>query len=168
MIILKNLTLYRQEKLLFENANVQIQSGFKVGVIGKNGVGKTSLFALLLGELSTEAGDVKLPQHIKISHIAQEIHNPKANALDFVLSADSEIIALQNQLQIADANNDGAAIAHLHEALHFKNAYSAKARVLQILSGLGFEVEKKKKTIAANAFEFGACFVCPSRFAFVG
>lgn len=148
MIIFKNATLFRRQKLLFENANLQIQNGWRLGVIGKNGVGKTSLFALLLGELSTEAGDVKLPQHIKISHIAQEIHNPKANALDFVLSADSEIIALQNQLQIADANNDGAAIAHLHEALHFKNAYSAKARALQILSGLGFEADVETKTIA--------------------
>ena len=148
MIIFKNATLFRSQKLLFENANLQIQDGWKIGVIGKNGVGKTSLFALFLGELATESGDVELPTNLKISHIAQEIPDVSQNALDFVLSADSEMIDLQKQLAIAESENDGTTIAHLHEALHFKNAYSAKARALQILNGLGFEAEVENKTIA--------------------
>lgn len=144
MIILKNLTLYRQEKLLFENANVQIQSGWKVGIIGKNGVGKSSLFALLKGELSEETGQIIKAPHFKMRCVEQEIHNPNENALQFVLKGDDELFQC---LQAQKNANNADEIANIHENLMQLNAYSAQARALQILSGLGFGSDVEHKNL---------------------
>ncbi len=146
MITLKNLSLSREEKLLFENANLTFQRGWKVGVIGKNGAGKSSLFSLFQGELHPEEGEIILPPDLTLSFVHQEILSPNENALNFVLQGDKKLWGVLEKEKKAHTDLE---IAQIHEAMEHLNAYSAKARALQILSGLGFPPEVEHQQISA-------------------
>ena len=92
MITISNLRLQRGQKVLLENANARIDVGQRVGIIGRNGTGKSSLFALLRGELHADAGDVIIPAHWVLAHVAQEMPETDESALDYVLAGDGELV----------------------------------------------------------------------------
>ncbi|MGB7503272.1 MAG: ATP-binding cassette domain-containing protein [Azonexus sp.] len=138
MIALRQVTFARAGRPLVIDASVQIHPGWKVGVVGANGCGKSSLFALLGGELHAESGAVELPASWHIARVAQETPALPDCALDFVLDGDSELRRIERELVEAEALNDGVAIGHLHDRYGEIGGYSAKARVAEVLHGLGF------------------------------
>ncbi|MEQ1598073.1 MAG: ATP-binding cassette domain-containing protein [Methylotenera sp.] len=138
MIQFRNLTLTRGVKVLLEAASFQLHLGHKVGLIGANGAGKTSLFALLRGELQPEVGDLEMPPNWVIAHVAQETPALNQPAVEFVLDGDVELREIENVLIAAEANHQGEKIAELHHRLSDIEGYSAKARASALLDGLGF------------------------------
>ena len=138
MIALRQVTFARAGRPLVVDASVQLHAGWKVGVVGANGCGKSSLFALISGELHAESGDVELPASWHIARVAQETPALPDSALDFVLDGDSELRRIERELAEAEAKGDGEAIGHLHARYGEIGGYSAKARVAEVLHGLGF------------------------------
>ena len=138
MIQFKNLTLTRHVKILIEQASFQLHPGHKVGLTGANGAGKSSLFALLRGELHQEVGDLDIPPQWVIAHVAQEMTELSQAALAFTLDGDAELRDIETALLAAEANHEGEKIADLHHRLTDIEGYSAKARAAALLDGLGF------------------------------
>ena len=138
MIALRQVTFARAGRPLVIDASVQIHPGWKVGVVGANGCGKSSLFALLANELHAESGDVDIPARWHIARVAQETPALPDSALDFVLDGDVELRRIERELAEAEAKGDGEAIGHLHARYGEIGGYSAKARVAEVLHGLGF------------------------------
>jgi ATP-binding cassette subfamily F protein 3 len=120
---------------LFENASALIPEGHKVGIVGRNGTGKTTLFRLIRGELSLEGGSIALPARARIGGVAQEVPGSDISLLDTVLSFDTERAVL---LEKSETETDGARIAELQTRLADIDAWSAEARASAILKGLGF------------------------------
>ena len=142
MIELKNLTLQRGSKLLLDKANLTVSPQRRVGLVGRNGTGKSSLFALIKGEIAQDGGDVLLPAHWKLASVAQETPALDISALDYVLQGDGELQLFQTALHEAEAKNDGMKQAEYHAKLEEIDAYSAPARAAKLLSGLGFSQEE--------------------------
>ncbi len=148
MILLRNLTLARAGRPLIEGASLGLHAGWKVGVTGANGCGKSSLFALLSGELHQEAGDLELPPQWVIAHVGQETPALATGALDFTLDGDAELRRIEADLRAAEEAHDGEAIAHLHMDYGHIDGYSARARAAALLHGLGFKDEEFDKPVA--------------------
>lgn len=129
----------RGAKPLLQGVDLTIHAGERVGLIGANGSGKSSLFALLRGELHADAGDVGLPAAWRIAHVAQETPALDTPALEHVIDGDVELRRLECALAEAEAAHDGHRIGELHAALHDADAYTAPARAERLLVGLGFE-----------------------------
>jgi len=147
MIRLLNLTLQRGPQRLLEGAELTLHAGQKVGLIGANGAGKSSLFALLRGELGPDAGDCLLPADWRIAHMRQEVDNLERLATDYVLDGDTQLRAIQAALSKAEAAHDGSAIARLHTELDNAQGYTADARARKLLAGLGFTAEQMDKRV---------------------
>ena len=138
MIQFRNLTLTRGAKILLEAASFQLHPGHKVGLIGANGAGKSSLFALLRGELHPEVGDLDMPPNWVIAHVAQEMTELSQAAIEFTLDGDVELREVEAALIAAETKHEGEKIAELHHRLSDIEGYSAKARASALLDGLGF------------------------------
>ena len=138
LIQLKNLTLTRGIKVLLEAATFQLHPGHKVGLIGANGAGKSSLFALLRGELHADVGDCDIPAHWVIAHVSQEMLALSQSALVFTLDGDEQLRDIEAAIALAEANHEGEKIAELHHRLSDIEGYSAKSRAAALLDGLGF------------------------------
>ena len=138
MIQFKQLTLVRGLKILVQAASMQLHPGHKVGLTGANGAGKSSLFALLRGEMQLESGDLEMPAAWVIAHVAQETPALAMPAIEFVLDGDAELRHIEAALVAAEANHQGELIAELHNRLTDIDGYSAKARAAELLNGLGF------------------------------
>lgn len=138
MIQFRNLSLFRGVKVLLEAAAFQLHPGHKVGLIGANGAGKSSLFALLRGELQQEVGDLEIPPNWVIAHVAQETPSLNLPALQFTLEGDAELTEIETALIKAETQHEGEKIAELHQRLSDIEGYSAKARASSLLDGLGF------------------------------
>ncbi|UCV28600.1 ATP-binding cassette domain-containing protein [Ferribacterium limneticum] len=138
MIALRQVTFARAGRPLVIDASVQLHPGWKVGVVGANGCGKSSLFALLANELHAESGNVEIPASWHIARVAQETPALPDSALDFVLDGDVELRRIERELVEAETKGDGVAIGHLHARYGEIGGYSAKARVAEVLHGLGF------------------------------
>ena len=147
MIELKNLTLQRGSKLLLDKANLTVSPQRRVGLVGRNGTGKSSLFALIKGEIAQDGGDVLLPAHWKLASVAQETPALDISALDYVLQGDGELQLFQTALHEAEAKNDGMKQAEYHAKLEEIDAYSAPARAAKLLSGLGFSQEEHSRPV---------------------
>lgn len=147
MIELKNLTLQRGSKLLLDKANLTVSPQRRVGLVGRNGTGKSSLFALIKGEIAQDGGDVLLPAHWKLASVAQETPALDISALDYVLQGDGELQLFQTALHEAEAKNDGMKQAEYHAKLEEIDAYSAPARAAKLLSGLGFSQEEHGRPV---------------------
>ncbi len=139
MIRLQNLTLQRGPQRLLENAELTLHAGHKAGLIGANGAGKSSLFALLRGELTPDSGDCLLPGDWRIAHMRQEVDTLDRLAVDYVLDGDHNLRRVQRELAAAEQGHDGAAIARLHSELDSADGYTADARARKLLAGLGFD-----------------------------
>ena len=138
MIRFSNVSLRRGAKPLLEAADVSIQPGERIGLIGANGSGKSSLFALLRGELHTDRGDADFPAHWRLAHVAQETPALDRAALDYAIDGDTVLRNLQAQLASAEEKHDGALMGELHAALADADAYTARSRAATLLTGLGF------------------------------
>ena len=138
MIEIKDLSLQRGHKILLEQANLIIYPNQRVGLIGKNGTGKSSLFALIKGEISQSSGHIQIPKHWRLAEVKQETPALSISALDYVLQGDTELQTLQQTLQLAEQQSDGMRQAECHARLEEIDAYSAPARAGKLLNGLGF------------------------------
>ena len=138
MIVFNNLSLKRAQTELLENANATINPKQKVGLVGKNGCGKSSLFALLKKQLQPESGEVTYPSNWALSWVNQETPALEISALDYVIQGDREYCRLQAELAQANKRNDGNAIARIHDRLDTINAWTIQSRAETLLHGLGF------------------------------
>jgi ATP-binding cassette, subfamily F, member 3 len=136
MIQLQNISLQRGVKFLLEAADLTIYPGQKIGLIGANGTGKSTLFQMLLGKLQSDTGSLDIPRQWRMAHMAQEVGHTSRSALDYVLDGDHELRRLERE--IAAAGSDGELLARLYGDMENIFAYSAPARAQQLLSGLGF------------------------------
>ena len=154
MLRISNLTLARGNKRLLEGASLTVHPGHKVGLIGANGSGKSSLFALLRGELFADAGEVTRPPGWVIAHVAQETPAVDMPAIEFVLDGDAELRSVQQQLRQAEAApagdplHSGEHLAELHHRFEAIDGYSARARAATLLSGLGFSATRQSESVA--------------------
>lgn len=147
MIEIKNLSLQRGNKQLLNNASLTIYPGQRIGLIGKNGTGKSSLFALIEGKISHDSGDIRLPKHWQLATVKQETPALDIPALDYVLQGDSELQQLQQLLQQAEDDDDGFKQAEYHARLDEIGAYSAPARAAKLLNGLGFSQQEQQQPV---------------------
>ena len=148
MIRLQSLTLQRGPQRLLEDAELTLHAGQKAGLIGANGAGKSSLFALLLGELTPDSGDCLLPADWRIAHMRQEIDTLDRIAVDYVLDGDLRLREVQRLLEQAETAGDGAAQARMHSELDSADGYTADARARKLLAGLGFTNEQMDKPVS--------------------
>lgn len=146
MIELKNASVRRDGRVLFSEVDLQIHPHFKVGLTGNNGAGKSSFFALLLGELLLDTGSLHIPKDWHIGQMAQEIASSQASALDFVLSGDRVWYALNQKLANPSREDD---IAKLHSQFEDIDGYAVPARALTIMAGLGFAAGDEKRPVAS-------------------
>ena len=135
MIRLSQLSLARGAKPLLEGAELTVHAGERIGLVGANGSGKSSLFALLRGELHGDKGDADLPRHWRIAHVAQETPALERPAVEYVIDGD---VNLRNLEREAASTHDGTRIGELHAALADADAYTARPRAEALLWGLGF------------------------------
>ncbi|GBL04372.1 ATP-binding cassette domain-containing protein [Glaciecola sp. KUL10] len=148
MIQLTNLSLQRGIKTLIKDANIEIYPGHKIGIIGANGCGKSTLFSMLRGELQADAGDCIVPKHWRIVSVAQETPASEKSALEYVIDGDTELRKLQAQLLDAEDAHQGEKIAELHEKLAHIGAYDVEARAAVILDGLGFSTAQLQNPVS--------------------
>ncbi|MEO8924954.1 MAG: ATP-binding cassette domain-containing protein [Caldimonas sp.] len=139
MLVLSQLSLRRGVKLVLDRTSVTINPGEKVGLIGRNGAGKSSLFSLLAGRLSADAGDVSLPPRWRLAEVAQDMPETDQGATDFVLAGDTRLAAANAALLAAEASNDGHAMADAHHAISDAGGFDARPRAQAMLLGLGFK-----------------------------
>ncbi len=139
MITLKNVVLRRGTKVVLDDASVVLQPGEKIGLVGRNGAGKSSLFALLTERLHADRGDVEVPKHWRMAEVAQHMPETEASATDFVLEGDTRLMAARDLLAKAEAEGDGHGIAEGHVAMSDAGAFDARARAQALLMGLGFK-----------------------------
>ena len=148
MIRLSQVTLRRGTKTLVEAADVTLNPGDKVGLIGANGSGKSSLFALLRGELHADAGEVDYPARWRVAHVAQETPALDRPALEYAIDGDTTLRRLETELAAAEAADDGHLIGELHAAMGDANAYTVRSRAEQLLYGLGFTHAQMDEPVA--------------------
>lgn len=142
MIQFSGLRMIRGTKVLLEQTDATVFIGHKVGLIGANGCGKSSLFALIRGEIESDLGHCKLPQEWRIVSVAQETPAVDRSALDYVIDGDKQLRHLQSELELAEQAHNGQKIAELHGKLQDAGAYEIEARAATILNGLGFVNEQ--------------------------
>ena len=138
MLRISDITYSVEGRPLFQGASAVIPAGHKVGLVGRNGTGKTTLFRLIRGELALEGGEITLPSRSRIGGVAQEVPSSEASLLQTVLEADTEREAL---LAEAETATDAHRIAEVQARLTDIDAWSAEGRASSILKGLGFEAE---------------------------
>ncbi|MEX0311818.1 MAG: ATP-binding cassette domain-containing protein, partial [Tateyamaria sp.] len=143
MLRISDITYAVAGRPLFEGASAVIPEGHKVGLVGRNGTGKTTLFRLIRGELALESGDISLPSGARIGGVAQEVPASQDTLLDTVLAADTERAAL-----LAENTDDPTRIAEIQTRLADIDAWSAEARAATILKGLGFDDDEQHKPCA--------------------
>ncbi len=155
MIRIANLTLARGAKRLLEGASATVHAGHRVGLVGANGSGKSSLLAAIRGELAPDAGEIELPAAWTIAHVAQETPADSRSALDHTLDGDRELRAIERGLAAAEAAHDadphagGAALAELHHRFDLIGGYAARARAAGLLAGLGFAQARHDDPVAS-------------------
>jgi ATP-binding cassette subfamily F protein 3 len=149
MLELSAITLRRGPKLLLEGADLRVHPGQKVGLTGANGCGKSSLFALLRGELAPDAGGVSVPPDWQIAHVAQQTPGGGRAAIEFVIDGDTELRRVQADLEAAEAAGDGVLQAALHGQLEAIGGYTAESRAARLLHGLGFAVGDERRPLSS-------------------
>jgi len=168
MIRFTQLTLIRGTKPLLETADLALNPGEKVGLIGANGSGKSSLFALLRDELHADAGELDFPRAWRVAHVAQETPALERSALDYTIDGDTTLRRLEEELVQADAAHDGHRIAELHAALQDADAYTVRSRAEQLLTGLGFSLDQISRPVASFSggwrmrLNLAQALMCPS------
>ena len=153
MITLKDVSLRRGTKLVLDAANVTLQPGENVGLVGRNGAGKSSLFALLTNRLQSDGGDFYMPPRWRVGEVAQDMPETDDGATDFVLEGDTRLMEAQALIDAAEAGDDGHAIGEAHQAMADAGAFDARPRAQALLMGLGFKNEQLDAPV--NSFSGG-------------
>ena len=168
MITLRNITLRRGTKVLLDQVSATLNPGEKVGLVGRNGAGKSSLFALFNGSLHEDAGEFSVPAQWRLSQVAQHMPETDDSATDFVLGGDTRLMELRAELAEAEAGEDGMRIAHAHSDLADAGEHDAVPRAQALILGLGFKVAELH--LPVNSFSGGwrmrlqlaRALMCPS------
>ncbi len=147
MIGFRDFALRRGERLLLSNVDLSLHAGWRVGVVGRNGTGKSSLFAALQGEVEPDKGDIDVPGKARIASVAQETPALDDSALDFVLSGDAVVHAAVAAEREATAREDWEAVAEAHHRLEEVGGYDAEARAAKLLHGLGFSSDTHDRAV---------------------
>ena len=147
MIAFRDFALRRGERLLLSKVDLVLQAGWRVGVIGRNGTGKSSLFAAIQGELESDLGNLDIPNRVRIASVAQETPALDDPALDFVLSGDAKVHAVLMAERAAVDREDWEAVAECHHRLEELNGYDATARAGKLLHGLGFSPDTHERAV---------------------
>jgi ATP-binding cassette subfamily F protein 3 len=168
MLVISQLSLRRGTKLVLDRATLTVQPGEKVGLIGRNGAGKSSLFSLLAGRLHADAGDLALPPRWRISEVAQEMPETDEGATDFVLAGDTALAEAEAELARAEAGDDGEAMAHAHEAIRLAGGFDARPRAQAMLLGLGFRADELDAPVSSFSggwrmrLQLARALMCPA------
>lgn len=168
MITLRNVTLRRGTKVVLDSASATLNPGESIGLVGRNGAGKSSLFALLLGQLHEDSGDFAWPRTWEVAQVAQNMPETEQPATAFVVEGDTRLLAAQQAVHQAEASGNGEDMAHAYTALHDAGAHDAPARAQALLLGLGFQVNELDRPV--NSFSGGwrmrlqlaRALMCPS------
>lgn len=147
MLVFSDLSLRRGKKTLLADTTFTIPAGQKVGITGANGVGKSSLFSLILGNLEADHGNFSMPMDWVIAHVAQHTPGGDMPALDYVLQGDREYIELSEKISHATDLNDGMELAELHSHMEVIDGYSAESRAATLMHGLGFKPGEIRQTL---------------------
>ncbi len=142
MLHINDLTYRIEGRVLIDGATVGLPTGHKVGLVGRNGVGKTTLLKIISGDLAPDAGSITVPRSARIGHVAQEAPGGEVSLIDWVLAADTERAQLLDEAEHA---HDAHRIAEIHERLNDIGAHAAPARAAQILAGLGFDENAQQR-----------------------
>ena len=168
MLQLSNVVLVQGHKVLLDDTSVTLHQKQKIGLIGRNGTGKTSLFKLILNQLPLEQGTCTLNPQLTISVLAQNLPDSSERALDFVLAGDTAYWSLQEKLKQAEHTHDDATILWCHEQLAQTQGYSKPAKAASILSGLGFQAHEHDKAVRDFSggwrmrLSLGRCLMAPA------
>jgi ATP-binding cassette subfamily F protein 3 len=168
MIRLSQVTLRRGAKTLLEGADVSLNPGDRIGLIGANGSGKSSLFALLRGELHADKGEVDYPARWRVAYVAQETPALTRTALEYAIDGDTTLRKLEARLAAAEAADDGHLLGELHAAMGDADAYTVRSRAEQLLHGLGFSHEQMGEPVASFSggwrmrLNLAQALMCPS------
>jgi ATP-binding cassette subfamily F protein 3 len=168
LITLKNVTLRRGAKVLLDGATVTINPGEKVGLVGRNGAGKSSLFALFNGNLHEDGGEYYIPTQWRMGQVAQDMPETDQSATDFVVEGDTTLLAAQQEVTASEATDDYDRMAHAYMALQDAGANDAPARAQALIQGLGFKTTELDNPV--NSFSGGwrmrlqlaRALMCPS------
>ena len=168
MISVRNVTLRRGVIVVLDNASVTFTPGEKVGLVGRNGAGKSSFFGLLNGTLHEDSGEFSIPAAWRMGQVAQEMPETEQSATDFVIEGDTVLLAAQAEVAAAEASDDGMRMAHAYMALHDAGAHDAPARAQALIQGLGFSAAQLDQPV--NSFSGGwrmrlqlaRALMCPS------
>ena len=142
MITFSDIQLLRGGKPLLDQASATFHPGDKIGLVGKNGCGKSTLFALIKDELSIDAGSFSKPAHWEMAWVAQETPALERTAIEYVIDGDREYRSLEDQLEKAEQADNGTLVAEIHGKIETIGGYSIKARAAELLDGLGFRQEQ--------------------------
>jgi ATP-binding cassette, subfamily F, member 3 len=153
MLSLKKIVLRRGTKIVLSQATVTLQAGEKVGLIGRNGAGKSSLFALITGQLQEDQGEWTMPDGWQISQVEQHIPETEQGATDFVLEGDLRLNQVLADLKAAESQDDGEAMALAYAALDDAGGHHARSRAQAMLLGLGFKSHELDNPV--NSFSGG-------------
>lgn len=168
MIILKNVTLRRSSKVLLDQASVTINPGENIGLVGRNGAGKSSLFAVLNGTLNEDGGEFSIPTQWRMSQVAQDMPETEESATNFVIAGDTVLLAAQAEVTASEVSDDGMRMAHAYMGLQDAGAHDAPARAQALILGLGFSIAELDRPV--NSFSGGwrmrlqlaRALMCPS------
>ncbi len=149
MISLTRATLRRGARTLLEDTSFTLYAGWHVGVVGRNGTGKSSLFSAFLGGLAPDQGDISVPKSVVIASVAQETPALPQAAIEYVLDGDVELRDLERRLAVAEEAQDALKIGALHERLNAIGGYAARARAGKLLHGLGFSADEQDQPVAS-------------------
>ena len=168
MIRFSNISLIRGTKVLLEGADAVLNPGDRIGLIGANGSGKSSLFAVLRGELHTDKGEADFPPQWRVAHVAQETPALDRPAVEYAIDGDTTLRALEKRLSQAEEDNDGHLIGEIYAALTDADAYTARPRAEQLLVGLGFKHEELEMPVSSFSggwrmrLNLAQALMCPS------
>jgi ATP-binding cassette subfamily F protein 3 len=149
MLSFTNLALRRGTELLFDSVSFTIHTGRKVGFIGANGAGKTSLFQMITGELEADLGSLDYPADLRIAYMQQEVNAAAQAGIEYVLEGDSVLTRINAEIKLVEEEERFSELAGLHEQLDSIDGYSARARAEQLMVGLGFDHAEFNKSIKA-------------------
>ena len=153
MLTLRQITLSRGNKVLLDKANISLYEKQKIGLIGHNGCGKSTLFDFLLRKITADTGEYLINPQLSISHLSQQLPDSDDKALDFVLAGDQDYIQLLEDLAQAEQNGDDITLLGCHEELNRTAGYSKPAQAATIMSGLGFSGTQQQEPV--NSFSGG-------------